>query len=100
MLRAGAGVGALAAAELLSLNNIGIAKATPAPGLGSAVGPNLGTLGAGQFPARAKRVIYLHMLGAYSCALTSSAYKPTLIKMNGQPMPASVLGAQQLSRRK
>lgn len=96
MLRAGAGVGALAAAELLSLNVMGVAKATPTPGLGSAARPNLGTLGAGQFPAQAKRVIYLHMLGAYSCVDTFD-YKPTLIKMNGQPMPASVLGAQKLS---
>src|ERR1043166_6871087 len=37
-----------------------------------------------QFPAKAKRVIYLHMAGSPS-QLDLFDYKPKLIEMNGQP---------------
>jgi hypothetical protein len=92
MLRAGAGIGALAAAELLGSNR-GVGAPSAA---GSAVQPNTGLLGTGQFPARAKRVIQLHMLGAIS-HVDCFDYKPTLVKMHGQPMPDSVLKMQRLS---
>ena len=53
-------------------------------------------LGAGQFPARAKRVICLHMLGAISHVDTFD-YKPTLERMHGQDLPPSVRETQRLS---
>ncbi len=57
---------------------------------------NAGVLGAGQIPARAKRVIMLHMLGAISHVDTFD-YKPMLVKMHGQDLPASVRETQRLS---
>src|SRR5215475_16102393 len=92
MLRAGAGIGALAAAELLGSNR-GVGAVSDGA---SAVQPNTGVLGTGQFPARAKRVIQLHMLGAIS-HVDCFDYKPTLVNMHGQPMPESVLKTQRLS---
>ena len=50
----------------------------------------------GQIPARAKRVICLHMLGAISHVDTFD-YKPTLEKMHGQEIPPSVRETQRLS---
>jgi len=43
-----------------------------------------------QFPARAKRVIYIHMAGAPS-QLELYDYKPDLLKLDGQDCPASFL---------
>jgi hypothetical protein len=57
---------------------------------------NVGALGAGQVPARAKRVICLHMLGAISHVDTFD-YKPTLERMHGEDIPASVRETQRLS---
>ena len=57
---------------------------------------NVGILGAGQAPARAKRVICLHMLGAISHVDTFD-YKPTLERMHGQDLPPSVRETQRLS---
>lgn len=90
MLRAGLGLGAIATADLLGMKP---AEAVTGP---ARVAPSRGVLGSGHVPARAKRVIYMHMLGAYSCVDTFD-YKPTLIKMSGQDMPPSVLGGQKLS---
>lgn len=90
----GLGLGAIAAADVLRMTpaNASITPVTQRAG----VAPNLGTKITGQYPARAKRVIYLHMLGANS-TVDLWDYKPTLVKMNGQPMPASVLNTQKLS---
>ena len=52
---------------------------------------NVGVLGAGQFPPRAKRVIMLHMLGAISHVDTFD-YKPMLEKMHGPG--AAAVGAR------
>jgi hypothetical protein len=57
---------------------------------------NRGVLGSGHMPARAKRVICLHMLGAISHVDTFD-YKPTLVKMHGQEIPPSVRSTQRLS---
>jgi hypothetical protein len=46
--------------------------------------------------ARARRVIYVHMLGAMSHVDTFD-YKPTLEKMHGQEIPPSVRNTQRLS---
>ncbi len=45
------------------------------------------------FPAKAKRVIHLFMAGAPS-QLDLFDYKPELAKLEGQPLPASVIGGQ------
>ena len=45
------------------------------------------------FPAKAKRVIHLFMAGAPS-QLDLFDYKPALTKLEGQPLPASVIGGQ------
>src|SRR6187549_1489545 len=45
------------------------------------------------FPGRAKRVIYLFMAGAPS-QLDLFDYKPELAKLEGKPLPPSVIGGQ------
>jgi len=50
----------------------------------------------GHFPARAKRVIYLHMAGAPS-QLELFDYKPVLQKLDGQECPASLLAGKQFA---
>ena len=87
MLKSAGGLGALSLLDLLG----GGAQAQP-----PSEAPNVGVLGAGQIPARAKRVICLHMLGAISHVDTFD-YKPTLEKMHGQEIPQSVRETQRLS---
>src|SRR5262245_53760739 len=48
-------------------------------------------------PARAKRVIYLYMAGGPS-HLESFDYKPTLARMDGQPMPTSITRGQPIAQ--
>ena len=91
ILKSCAGVGALTIADLL-----GMSVPLEAQEGGPAPGKLAGILGAGHFPARAKRVIYLHMLGAVSHVDTFD-YKPMLEKMHGQDLPASVRNTQRLS---
>ncbi|HTT04656.1 MAG TPA: DUF1501 domain-containing protein [Steroidobacteraceae bacterium] len=88
----GLGLGAVAAVDVLGLSRANATVAPPA----SRTAPNLGKFATGQFPATAKRVIYIHLLGANS-TVDLWDYKPLLVKMNGQPMPASELGTQKLS---
>jgi hypothetical protein len=87
LMKAGAGLGALSAAQIMGLP---MAHAQEAHSGGG------GILRGGHFPARAKRVIYLHMLGAFSQCDTYD-YKPLLEKMHGQDLPASVRGNTRLS---
>ena len=74
------GLGAIAAAELLG-GSKSLAKDGAAPPAGD-TGPDLGKLATGQFPARAKRVVDIHMKGAVSQVDTFD-YKPTVIKLHG-----------------
>ena len=77
-----AGVGTLALASLLTEGQAaGETDANPL-----AVRPPM-------FPARAKRVIYLFMAGAPS-QLDLFDRKPKLTELQGQPLPASVIGDQ------
>jgi uncharacterized protein DUF1501 len=92
LLRAGAGIGALSLIDLLGARSAGAQSAAAAP----AEAMNVGVLGAGATPARAKRVIMLHMLGAISHVDTFD-FKPTLEKMTGQEIPPSVRETQRLS---
>jgi hypothetical protein len=88
------GLGAIAAAELLG-GGKSMAAGTGKPSGGDA-GPDMGKLTTGQFPARAKRVIDIHMKGAVSQVDTFD-YKPEVIKRNGQEIPPSVKGHGKIS---
>jgi len=90
LLGVGMGLGALSFVDLLCAQP----ALAQAPAASTA---NKGILGAGShFPAKAKRVIYLHMLGAVSQVDTFD-YKPVLVKMDGQEIPREVLGNRRLS---
>jgi hypothetical protein len=93
LLGAGLGLGALAAAQLMHMRPA-FGEGKP-PGNGIA-GADKGVLGTGQFPARAKRVISLHMMGAPS-QVDTFEYKPTLWQMHGQEIPPSVKGTARIS---
>jgi hypothetical protein len=90
LLKTGAGLGWVALAELMG-QPLGAQQVAPV-----VPQPNAGLAGVPHFPGTAKRVIYLHMLGAMSQADTFD-YKPTLAKMHGQELPDSVRGNRRLS---
>ena len=91
LLGLGAGLGWVTAAELLGAPAWAQTRSTAAEAPFSR-----GSLQAAHFPQKAKRVIYMHMLGAVSQADTFD-YKPVLEKMHGQELPASVRGNMRLS---
>src|ERR1044071_767817 len=99
ILKTGMGLGWLSLAELLGdfvpgspkLIAEAAAQQSPVP-----ADPHAGLPGFPHFAPRAKRVIYLHMLGAFSQNDTFD-YKPTLEKMHGQELPASVMGNRRRS---
>ena len=55
-----------------------------------------GNPGPTHFPAKAKRVIYLCQSGAPS-QIDTFDYKPTLEKLNGKELPASIRDGQRLT---
>ncbi len=69
------GIGAAALASLIHESSSG-----------ATIGDNPMAPKAPHFPAKAKRVIYIHMAGAPS-QLDLFDYKPKLIELNGQPCP-------------
>src|SRR5688500_9172016 len=89
ILKTGMGLGWLSLAELLGTPAWAQQSTVPAD-------PHAGLPGFPHFAPRAKRVIYLHMLGAFSQNGTF-AYKPTLEKMHGEELPESVRGNRRLS---
>ena len=89
MLRAGCGLGAVSLGELM-----GSLTASAAPQAGPEA--NVGQLAEPHFEAKAKRVIFIHILGAMSQADTFD-YKPMLERMHGQQMPPSVMAGRRLS---
>ena len=74
-----AGIGGLALASLLNERLLGAAATA-----GDPMAPKQA-----HFPAKAKRVIYLHMAGSPS-QLDLFDYKPKLNELNGQPCPESI----------
>jgi len=80
------GVGKIALASLLTDGIAGAIDA--APRIDSPIAPK-----ATHFPARAKRVIYLFMVGAPS-QLDMFDYKPKLVELEGKPIPPSVIKGQ------
>jgi Protein of unknown function (DUF1501) len=81
----GVGLGKIALGGLLTDAFAGRARAVQAANLVAPKQPH--------FPARAKRVIHLFMGGAPS-QLDLFDYKPELGKLEGKPLPASVIGGQ------
>jgi hypothetical protein len=92
LLKTSLGLGSLSLAQLFG----GSKSLADTSGSSSVAPPSHGIMGTGQFPARAKRVINIHHLGAVS-QVDTFEYKPTLIKMHGQELPASVRGTARLS---
>src|SRR5260370_21910134 len=90
------GLGAIAGVKLLgggrSLAKDAASAGAPSP----QSGPNLGKLTTGHFPARAKRVVDIHMKGAVSQVDTFD-YKPEVIKHHGEEIPPSVKGKGKIS---
>jgi hypothetical protein len=89
ILGMGLGIGSIAAAEMLA---DGKAMGKTAAPISVDTGPDKGLLRTGQIPAKAKRVISIHMWGAVSQVDTFD-YKPELIKRHGQEIPPSVKNA-------
>ena len=81
------GLGTLAAAELIC-GSKALAAASD--------GQDLGKLATGHFPARAKRVIDIHMKGAVSQVDTFD-YKPELARYHGTELPDSIKGTAKIS---
>ena len=81
----GVGVGKMALASLLTEGFSTAARAAAQPSLLTPKQPH--------FPAKAKRVIHLFMAGAPS-QLDLFDYKPELAKLEGNPLPPSVIGGQ------
>src|SRR4051812_2516137 len=90
--RCGTGIGSVALASLLNQNALGAAAASPAS---SSPKPTASTHPS-HFPAKAKRVIYLHMAGAPS-QLDLFDYKPRLQAMNGQPCPEDIIKGERFA---
>jgi hypothetical protein len=88
LLQSAGGLGALSLLELFGGSAARAQATTDAA--------NTGLLGTGHVPARAKRVICLHMLGAISHVDTFD-YKPTLERLHGEDIPPSVRETQRLS---
>ncbi|MCA9101357.1 MAG: DUF1501 domain-containing protein, partial [Planctomycetales bacterium] len=82
------GLGRVALAGLLGESFAGSGTAAPAPTPGDPMASR-----AGHFPGQAKHVIHLFMGGAPS-QLEMFDHKPLLGKLEGQPLPESVIGDQ------
>jgi len=85
--RCAVGLGGIALASMFGDRNL-LGATPPAggvPALANPMAPH-----PGHFPARAKNVIYLFMAGGPS-QLELFDYKPKLVELNGQPVPASLI---------
>src|SRR6202047_3103993 len=96
LLGSSMGLGAIAAAKLLGAGASLAGGAAPAGKSGAESDPDLGKLTTGHFPARAKRVIDIHMKGAVSQVDTFD-YKPEVIKRHGEEISPSVKGRGKIS---
>jgi hypothetical protein len=91
VLGLGAGLGWISAAELL-----GTTAWAQSPSTVATNSYSRGILTSPDVRPTAKRVIYMHMLGAVSHVDTFD-YKPVLEKMHGEELPESVRGTKRLS---
>ncbi|MGC8643002.1 MAG: DUF1501 domain-containing protein [Isosphaeraceae bacterium] len=90
------GLGAIALALLLERDGRGTDRTGPAGRALSAAADNPMAVKPPQFPAKAKRVIYLHMSGGPP-QQDLWDYKPTLVKHNMQPCPDELLKNQRFA---
>lgn len=90
LARTGWGLGSIALASLLAENGYAAAPAADAPGSlrDDPLAPK-----PSHFPARAKAVIYLGQIGAPS-QLDLFDYKPELVRLDGKPVPDSLVKDQ------
>ena len=88
----GVGLGKMALAGLLTESFLGRASAASVPAPVPQAGDPLRPIKP-HFPGKAKRVIHLFMAGAPS-QLDLFDYKPALAKLEGKPLPPSVIGNQ------
>jgi Protein of unknown function (DUF1501) len=96
VLSSSMGLGIIAAVKLLGGGRL-LAKDVISAGASAPQSSlNLGKLTTGHFPARAKRVIDIHMKGAVSQVDTFD-YKPEVIKRHGEEIPPSVKGNAKVS---
>jgi hypothetical protein len=94
--RAGLGLGSLALASLLEPKILGEEfRSPPVPTNGNEAGTS-GLPGFPNFPARAKRVIYLFQSGAPS-QMDLFDYKPKLADLRGSELPDSIRRGQRLT---
>jgi hypothetical protein len=92
LLFGGVGLGAVALAGITGLRSAGAKPSgeTASPAVrATAASGDRGVFGAGQFPARAKRVLHVMMWGGFSQVDTFD-YKPVLVSRHGQELPPSV----------
>lgn len=89
--RASQGVGALALASLINPRLLAAAAKKPAPDRWTGVVNPL------HHPSKVKRVIWLSMAGGPSHLETWDP-KPTLAKLNGEPMPESITKGKQIAQ--
>src|SRR6202163_4592801 len=87
--RGAAGLGLVALNSLINPRLLAAAQA--------AADPSKGVVNPLDFPAKAKRVIFLYQAGGPS-HLETFDYKPKLAEMNGQPMPESFTKGQQIAQ--
>nr|UXE44318.1 hypothetical protein Hi04_10k_c2089_00006 [uncultured bacterium] len=88
----GIGIGKIALASLLT-DAYATGSATAQSGSSSRDAATALVPRASHFPAKAKRVIHLFMAGAPS-QLDMFDYKPDLVKLEGKPIPPSVINGQ------
>jgi len=87
--RGGLSLGSMALGNLLARDGVGLRAAGG--------GGTPGALGALHHTPRVKRVIWLYMAGGMS-HLDTFDHKPTLVKLDGQPMPESVTKGKQIAQ--
>ena len=87
--RGGLSLGSMALGNLLARDGVGLRAAGG--------GGTPGALGALHHTPRVKRVIWLYMAGGMS-HLDTFDHKPTLVKLDGQPMPESVTRGKQIAQ--
>jgi hypothetical protein len=93
----GAGLGMAALVGLLAQDGIAVTRRPKTPHLGPHPGKRIGGLpNFPEFPAKAKRVIYLFQSGAPS-HLDLFDHKPGLDKVRGEDLPASIRNGQRLT---
>jgi hypothetical protein len=92
--RSTSGLGAIALATLLRAQDAGPTNVAAAEDV---EGQWRGVVNPLHFPARVKRVIHLYMAGGPS-HLETFDHKPTLAKMDGEPMPASLTEGQPIAQ--